>query len=147
MKKLAVIFTLALFTTLTFAQGSPKKSAEGTKIRIITNTATVIVTLNGSDAAADLAALLPFETTLVERMGFAKSISLPKNLRSHEETTWDFEVGNLNYWDAGPSVSMPYNHKYDHTAVAVIPVGKADDPKQAEKLAGSTGKVRVELAK
>ena len=147
MKKLAVIFTLALLTALAFAQGSPKKNAEGTKIRIITNTATIIVTLNGSDAAADLAALLPFETTLVERMGFAKSISLPKKLRSHEETTWDFEVGNLNYWDAGPSVSMPYNHKYDHTAVAVIPVGKADDPKQAEKLAGATGKVRVELAR
>lgn len=147
MKKLVLIFTLALLTALAFAQGSPKKNAEGTKIRIITNTATIIVTLNGSDAAADLAAHLPFETTLVERMGFAKSISLPKKLRSHEETTWDFEVGNLNYWDAGPSVLMPYNHKYDHTAVAVIPVGKADDPKQAEKLAGATGKVRVELAR
>ena len=146
---LAVIFlAVAAATTMPEEKTVSAKyeSVEGTKIRIVTNTANVVVTLNGSRAAADLVALLPVQTTLVERMGFAKSISLPAQLSSSEPTTWNYEVGNLNYWNAGPSVSMPYNHKFDKTAVAVIPLGRADDPVEAEKLSGSEGLVRIELA-
>lgn len=122
---------------------SRTEAAEGRKIKITAGDVEVIVTLNNSKAADDLITLLPITTTLVERNNFAKSMRLPRNLVTDEATTRDYELGNLNYWDDGPSVSIVYNAIYEQTIVPVIPVGKAGE--QAKKLANATGTVTLEL--
>lgn len=45
------------------------KSVEGQKIKMTTKNAEVIITLNGSKAAADLVSMLPLELRLIERNG------------------------------------------------------------------------------
>lgn len=64
------------------AENGSYESVEGTNIKMITDNTEVIITLNGSRAAADLAAMLPLELTLIERNGFAKGMTLPKYLSS-----------------------------------------------------------------
>lgn len=58
------------------------KSVKGKKIKMTTKNTEVIITLNGSKAAADLVAMLPLELRLIERNEFAKGMTLPKPLSS-----------------------------------------------------------------
>ena len=117
--------------------------AEGRKVKIAAGDISVVVTLNGSKAAADLASLLPVTTTLVERSNFAKSMRLPRELKTDEPTTRQYELGSLNYWANGPSVSIVYNAYLDETIVPVVPIGKAGDA--AKALARATGPVTLTL--
>lgn len=57
-------------------EDSSYESVEGTQIKMITENTEVFITLNSSRAAADLAAMLPLEMTLIERNGFAKGMTL-----------------------------------------------------------------------
>lgn len=127
------------------ATSSTFESAAGKKVRITTGNTEVIVTLNNSRAAADLVKMLPIETTLVERSNFAKSMRLPNRLSATEPTTRAYQIGTLNYWDDGPSVSIVYNASLEETIVPIIPIGRAE--KGAEKMANTAGTVRLELVK
>lgn len=118
---------------------------EGQKIKMSTENTEVIITLNGSKAAADLVAMLPLELRLIERNEFAKGMTLPKRLSSEEETTRDYEIGDFGYWDAGPDLAIFYDDIYEKTIVRVIPLGHADSG--AEAMAHEKGKVRLELVK
>ena len=105
----------------------------------------VIITLNGSKAAADLVAMLPLELRLIERNGFAKGMTLPKHLSSKEATTREYEIGDFGYWNDGPDLAIFYDDIYEKTIVRVIPLGHADSG--AEAMAHEKGKVRLELVK
>lgn len=119
------------------------ESVEGTQIKMITDNTEVVITLNGSRAAADLVAMLPVEMTLIERNSFAKGMTLPKSLSSAEETTRDYVIGDFGYWPAGPDLAIFYDDIYEKTIVDVIPLGYAESG--AENLANETGIVRLEL--
>lgn len=121
------------------------KSVKGQKIKMSTKNTEVIITLNGSKAAADLVAMLPLELRLIERNGFAKGMTLPKRLSSKEKTTRDYEIGDFGYWNAGPDLAIFYDDIYEKTIVRVIPLGHADSG--AEAMAHEKGKVRLELVK
>ena len=125
------------------SEGGSYESAEGTQIKMTTENTEVIITLNGSRAAADLAAMLPLEMTLIERNGFAKGMTLPGHLSAAEETTREYEIGDFGYWDAGPELAIFYDDIYEKTIVEVIPLGHAETG--AEKMANETGTVRLEL--
>lgn len=114
----------------------------GTQIKMITENAEVIITLNDSRAAADLAAMLPLELTLIERNRFAKGMTLPAPLSSTESTTRAYEIGDFGYWNAGPDLAIFYDDIYEQTIVDVIPLGHAQSG--AQKLANETGTVRLE---
>lgn len=118
------------------------ESVEGTRIRMITANTEVEITLNGSRAAADLAAMLPLELTLIERERFAKGMTLPERLSSTEKVTRDYQIGDFGYWNAGPDLAIFYDDIYEQTIVEVIPLGHAESG--AEALAGETGTVRLE---
>ena len=125
------------------SEGSSYKSAEGTQIKMITENTEVVITLNDSRAAADLAAMLPLEMTLIERNSFAKGMTLPEHLSFAEATTREYEIGDFGYWDAGPDLAIFYDDIYEQTIVEVIPLGHAD--KGAETMANESGTVRLEL--
>ncbi len=50
--------------TLDESENSSYKSVEGTRVKMITENAEVVITLNDSRAAADLVEMLPLEMTL-----------------------------------------------------------------------------------
>lgn len=99
------------------------ESVEGTQIKMITENTEVVITLNDSRTAADLAAMLPLELTLIERSKFAKGMTLPDRLSSSEATTREYEVGDFGYWNAGPDLAIFYDDIYEQTIVEVIPFG------------------------
>lgn len=124
-------------------ESSSYESVEETRIRMSTENTEVIITLNDSRAAADLAAMLPLELTLIERNSFAKGMTLPERLSSEEATTREYEIGDFGYWNAGPDLAIFYDDIYEQTIVEVIPLGHAESG--AESLADETGTVRLEL--
>lgn len=119
------------------------ESAEGKQIKVTAGEVEVIVTLNDSEAAADLVQMLPLELTLIERNSFAKGMTLPAHLSAEEETTREYEIGDFGYWDAGPDLAIFYDDIYERTVVPVIPLGKAESG--AEMLADTSGAVTLEL--
>lgn len=123
--------------------GESYESVERTQIKMITDNTEVVITLNNSRAAAELAAMLPLELTLIERNRFAKGMTLPAHLAAEEETTREYEIGDFGYWDAGPDLAIFYDDIYEQTIVEVIPLGHAETG--AETMAEETGTVRLEL--
>lgn len=126
------------------SESSGYESVEGTRIKMITENTEVIITLNDSRAAADLAAMLPLELTLIERNGFAKGMTLPERLSSVEATTREYEIGDFGYWNAGPDLAIFYDDIYERTIVEVIPLDHAETG--AETMANESGTVRLEFA-
>lgn len=124
-------------------ENSSYESVEGTRIKMTTGNAEVIITLNDSRAAAGLVAMLPLELTLIERNSFAKGMTLPKHLSSEEATTREYEIGDFGYWNAGPDLAIFYDDIYEQTIVEVIPLGHAESG--AELLADETGTIKLEL--
>ena len=120
----------------------PYESVEGQQVKMTAGEVEVIITLNDSRAAADLAGMLPLELELIERNGFAKGMHLPRYLANIEPTTRSYEIGDFGYWDAGPDLAIFYDDLYEQTIVPVIPLGKAEQG--AEKLRDAVGTVRLE---
>lgn len=119
------------------------ESVEGRQIRLTADEVEVRITLNDSRAAADLAAMLPLEFTVMDRNGFAKAVRLPRALVTDEETTREYEVGDFGYWPPGPDLAIFYDDFYEQTVVPIIPVGHAECG--AEDLWDAYGTVRMEL--
>lgn len=124
-------------------ENSSYESVEGTRIKMSTDNTEVIITLNDSRAAADLAAMLPLELTLIERNSFAKGMTLPERLSSQEATTREYEIGDFGYWNAGPDLAIFYDDIYEQTIVEVVPLGHAESG--AEAMANEIGTVKLEL--
>lgn len=156
-KILTAILCLSLLFSLTACGATPApnagtvepsesisyESVEGTKIKMTTANTEVVITLNGSKAAADLVKLLPLELALIERNNFAKGMTLPQQLSSEEATTREYEIGDFGYWNAGPDLAIFYDDIYEQTIVEVIPLGHADSG--AETMANEEGTVRIEV--
>ncbi|MDO5377994.1 MAG: cyclophilin-like fold protein [Clostridia bacterium] len=123
--------------------GERQGAALGKQVRLTAGDTQVVVTLNGSRAAEDLAQMLPLTLTLIERNGFAKGMTLPEVLSDQEPTTRDYVIGDFGYWAAGPDLAIFYDDIYEKTIVDVIPLGHADSGAQA--LRNCTGEIRLEL--
>lgn len=123
--------------------GQGQGAALGRQVRLTAGDTEVVVTLNGSRAAEDLAAMLPLTLTLIERNGFAKGMTLPAYLSDQEPATRDYAIGDFGYWAAGPDLAIFYDDIYEKTIVDVIPLGHADSGAQA--LRNCTGEIRLEL--
>lgn len=119
------------------------ESVEGQQVKMTAGDVEVIITLNDSRAAADFVRMLPLELTLIERNEFAKGMTLPRKLDTHEATTREYEIGDFGYWSAGPDLAIFYDDIYDQTIVPVIPMGKAETG--AENMRDTAGTVRLEL--
>ena len=119
------------------------ETVEGMRIKMSSGNTEVVIILNGSAAAADLAEMLPLELTLIERNGFAKGMTLPQPLDTDEATTREYKIGDFGYWAAGPDLAIFYDDIYERTIVPVIPIGRAESG--AENMRNTSGTVRLEL--
>ncbi|MBP3490035.1 MAG: flavodoxin [Roseburia sp.] len=90
------------------SENSSYESVEGTQIKMITENTEVVITLNDSRAAADLAAMLPLEMTLIERNRFAKGMTLPEHgsmaifkgiLQCRKHTRWGKASVDIDYYN------------------------------------------------
>lgn len=89
------------------SENSSYESVEGTQIKMITENTEVVIPLNDSRAAADLAAMLPLEMTLIERNRFAKGMTLPEHgglaifkeiLQCRKHTRWGKASVDIDYY-------------------------------------------------
>ena len=125
------------------AASSPPPSAEGRQVLMTAGDVEVVITLNGSRAAADFARMLPLELNLIERNGFAKGMTLPRALDPSVVTSCRFQVGDFGYWAAGADLAIFYDDTYEQTVVPVIPMGHAESG--AEQMRDAAGTVTLEL--
>ena len=119
------------------------ESVEGRQVKMTAGDTEVLITLNDSQAAAELAGMLPLEMTLIERDSFAKGMTLPRALATDEDTTREYEIGDFGYWSLGPDLAIFYDDIYQQTVVPVIPLGRAKEG--AENMRNTSGTVRLEL--
>ena len=124
-------------------ENEPYESVEDQQIRMTAGDVEVMIMLNGTRSAADLAAMLPLELQLIERNSFAKGMTLPERLSGEEPVTREYEIGDFGYWAAGPDLAIFYDDIYEQTIVEIIPLGHAAEG--AEEMASVSGTVRLEL--
>ena len=122
---------------------APAQNAAGQQLVLTAGDTEIMITLNGSRAAAALVRMLPVEATLVRRNYFAQSMVLPAPLPDVEPSTRSYAVGDFVYWPGGQNVAVFYDDLFDRTSVPVIPLGKAEG--NVEQLKDCTGTAQLTL--
>lgn len=92
-------------------------------IRITVGDAVLTGVLFDNETAREFAAHLPLTVPFWEPAEFAKAFDLIAPLSEPEELTWDYAVGGLAYWHAGPSVAVFHGADRDRTVVPIVPIG------------------------
>ena len=138
-----VLLVCTLPVLLLCLNHAPTQNAAGRQLTLTAGDAEVVITLNGSRAAAALVHMLPVEATLVRRNYFAQSMVLPAPLPDAEPVTRSYAVGDFVYWPDGQNVAVFYDDLFDQTSVPVIPLGKVNG--DAAQLKEYTGTARLAL--
>ncbi|MDO4305383.1 MAG: cyclophilin-like fold protein [Eubacteriales bacterium] len=68
---------------------------------------------------------------------------MPGSFSSVEATTREYEIGDFDYWNAGPDLAIFYDDIYEQIIVEVIPLGHAETG--AETMANESGKSNAPL--
>jgi hypothetical protein len=95
---------------LAFGIGTEVAAQEMTKIRIRMGDKAVTATLNSSEAARDLAAMLPLQIRMRDHMAREKTGPIPKQLSELTNGSLTYEVGDLGYWRPGNNFVIFYKH-------------------------------------
>ena len=133
-----VLLVCTLPVLLLCLNRAPTQNAAGRQLTLTAGDAEVVITLNGSRAAAALVRMLPVEATLVRRNYFAQSMVLPAPLPDAEPVTRSYAVGDFVYWPDGQNVAVFYDDLFDQTSVPVIPLGKVKgDAAQLKEYTGT----------
>jgi hypothetical protein len=80
------------------------------RIRIRMGDQTVIATLNSSEAARDLVAMLPASIRMRDHLRREKTGPLPGPLSERTEPTPNYQLGDLGYWRPGGNFVIFYRH-------------------------------------
>jgi hypothetical protein len=83
---------------------------EGQRIRIRMGDQTVTATLNDSEAARDLLAMLPLSIRMRDHLGREKTGPLPRPLSERTKGSPTYESGDLGYWRPGGNFVIFYRH-------------------------------------
>lgn len=106
--------------TVTFAQ-----SAE--RVRLRTGDQTVTATLNGSDAARDLAAMLPLSIRMRDHLRREKTGPIPGPLSERTMGSPNYQAGDLGFWRPGGNFVIFY--RQDGLAIpppGIVILGRVD---------------------
>ena len=99
----AAIACTVLSTTAALAQ-------KGQRIRIRMGDHTVTATLNSSEVARDLAAMLPVSIRMRDHLRREKTGPIPGPLSEHSLGSETYEAGDLGYWRPGGNFVIFYRH-------------------------------------
>lgn len=91
---------------------------EGQRIRIRMGDQTVTATLNDSEAARDLVAMLPLSIRMRDHLGREKTGRLPGPLSERTKGSPTYESGDLGYWRAGRELRHLLQARWTDDSVA-----------------------------
>jgi hypothetical protein len=120
---------------------------EGQRIRIRMGDQTVTATLNDSEAARDLAAMLPLSIQTRDHMRREKTGRIPGPLSERTQGSPTYEKGDLGYWRPGGNFVIFYSH--DGLTIptpGIVLLGKIDAGVEVFDVPGPVD-VTVELIK
>jgi hypothetical protein len=127
--------------------GAATSAPEGQRIRIRMGDQTVTATLNNSEAARDLAAMLPVSIQMRDHLGREKTGRIPKPLSERTRGSPTYEKGDLGYWRPGGNFVIFYRHDaLTIPAPGIVLLGKIDAGAEVFDIPSSVN-VKVELIK
>jgi hypothetical protein len=122
-------------------------AAEGQRIRIRMGDQSVTATLNNSEAARDLLAMLPLSIQMRDHLRREKTGRIPKPLSERTQGSPTYEKGDLGYWRPGGNFVIFYRHDgLTIPSPGIVLLGKLDAGAEVFDLPGSVN-VTVELIK
>ena len=120
MAAIACITLAAEISTPAFAQ-------EGPRIRIRMGDQSVTATLNNSEAARDLAAMLPLSIRMRDHLRREKTGPFPRPLSERAVGSETYESGDLGYWRPGGNFVIFYKHDgLTIPSPGIVLLGKVD---------------------
>ena len=120
---------------------------EGQRIRIRMGDQTVTATLNDSEAARDLVAMLPVSIQMRDHLRREKTGRIPKPLSERTQGIPTYEKGDLGYWRPGGNFVIFYRHDgLTIPSPGIVLLGKIDFGAELFDIPGSVN-VTVELIK
>ena len=142
---MTAIAGIALSTSL--GMESAASAAEGQRIRIRMGDQSVTATLNDSEAARDLVAMLPVSIQMRDHLRREKTGRIPKPLSERTQGSPTYEKGDLGYWRPGGNFVIFYRHDgLTIPSPGIVLLGKLDAGAEVFDLPGSVN-VTVELIK
>jgi len=122
-------------------------AAEEQRIRIRMGDQSVTATLNNSEAARDLVAMLPVSIQMRDHLRREKTGHIPKPLSERTQGSATYEKGDLGYWRPGGNFVIFYRHdRLTIPSPGIVLLGKLDAGAEVFDLPGSVH-VTVELIK
>jgi hypothetical protein len=120
---------------------------EAQRVRIRMGDQTVTATLNNSDAARDLIAMLPLSVNMRDHMRREKTGPLPGPLSERTRGVSAYETGDLGYWRPGGNFVIFYLHDgLTIPSPGIVRLGKVDSGVDIFNVSGSVN-VTIELIK
>jgi hypothetical protein len=120
---------------------------EAQRIRIRMGDEVVTATLNNSDAARDLVAMLPLSIDMRDHMRREKTGPLPGPLSERTRGVSAYEAGDLGYWRPGGNFVIFYLHDgLTIPSPGIVRLGKVDSRVDIFNVPGNVN-VSVELVK
>jgi hypothetical protein len=118
---------------------------EGQRIRMRMGDQTVTATLNNSEAARDLVAMLPLSIHMRDHLRREKTGRIPGPLSEHTEGSRTYESGDLGYWRPGGDFVIFYRHDgLTIPSPGIVLLGKVDSGADLFDVPGTVD-VTVEL--
>lgn len=106
----------------------PELSEEQTvmcSIRVTAGDTVLNGVLYDNPTARGFAGMLPLTADLWHPAAdFARAFDLPEQIAQKGTPGYEYELGSLAYWDAGPSIALIYKASREETVVPVVPIGK-----------------------
>jgi len=135
--------------TLSAAFASPPaasaQSAE--RIRIHIGDQSVTATLNSSEAARDLVAMLPLSIPMRDHLRREKTCPIPGPLSERTVASPNYQTGDLGYWRPGGSSVISYRHDgLTIPSPGIVVLGQFDSGAERFDVPGPV-EVTVELIK
>ena len=134
MRKWAVVLVCVLLLGIIAGFADPEEGLEKVdmnsveelyQIRITAGDTVLSGVLYDTETARAFAAMLPLTVELWHPApGFARAFDLPERIPRYERSGYEYELGSLAYWYAGPSVALIYQASREETVVPVVPIGK-----------------------
>lgn len=137
----------AIATSASLGTGTATSAPEGQRIRIRMGDQTVSATLNDSEAARDLAAMLPLSIQMRDHLRREKTGRIPRPLSERTQGSPTYEKGDLGYWRPGGNFVIFYRHDgLTIPSPGIVLLGKIDSGAEVFDVPGSVD-VSVELIK